>query len=517
MPTAKDVVAKLHQSVTTQQRLAILEQVKFRLESCMERPQLCNTMLGSGIINALCLQLGFVLNRKESTKKEVECICQVISIIYRNAEAKDRDSSISMIGLELFNLLLKAISWSVRFPILSIFHLASGTSQGTTTLFKTSKLLSSLVDILEEEFIESDNLMEILGILKNLSYFGEDHRLQIVECPGLIAQLCGQVCKKKDEERLSEKFSAILRNLAVSPCTRKAMVRQSMLLNAIIQMGSHSNKQITRNILNCCVSLGQDAESCSVISLHGDGIFWNLMKRYMMNETDSTIRKRSARVVRLLASASAACSHDKVLIKALSHRALNDISNDVRTEATDALVKLSESVAAPMPHHELILDALTHLASSPTAILETLASAIKMQASHPSNRSVMAERKMLLQSVARIALSSEATNACKEDACRAILYLSELESNRAKIVSTNSILEALVQNSSGRYHIEEQDKRQLYAIQTLVKLASTSSNRKMMASYNRLLQTLVQYASSSPPGDTKADVKRVILWLVSEL
>jgi hypothetical protein len=82
----------------------------------------------------------------------------------------------------------------------------------------------------------------------------------------------------------------------------------------------------------------------------------------MMNETDSTIRKRAARVVR------GRCSNNKVLMNALSHRAFNDISNDVRAEATDALIKLSESVAERMPHYELILDALTHLASSPTVI-----------------------------------------------------------------------------------------------------------------------------------------------------
>jgi hypothetical protein len=203
-----------------------------------------------------------------------------------------------------------------------------------------------------------------------------------------------------------------------------------------------------------------------------------------------------------------------VIINTLSHRALHDISNEVRVEATSALVLVSESITASMPQHQIILDTFTHLASSPTAVPEVVAAALKKQASHPGNRSSMGERKMLLESVARIALSLDSTTAGKEDACNVIFSLSELESNR-RIIATCSVLEALVQNSIGRFG--EQNTRQTLAIRALVNLASIPSNRKAMLTHNQLLQTLLQYASTSPSNETKTDVKKVILLLVSEL
>ena len=253
-----------------------------------------------------------------------------------------------------------------------------------------------------------------------------------------------------------------------------------------------------------------------VICLYGEGMILSLLKRLMMVENDSITRKRAVRVLRLLAcdTSGPLIVHESAILSSLAQRALHDISNEVRIEATDALVRLAAFAKAPMPQHQMVLDALTQLCSSPTAQPEVLANAFMMQAAKPENRVPMVERRMLVESLAQIAMSKETTNAAKEHACCAILDLTK-EAPSRKRIATCSILEALVLNSKSRP--DNQHPCHFFGIKALINLAAAHVNRKVMVNHRRLLQTLVQYAASTTDDDLKRDVKNTILALVVEL
>jgi len=407
-------------------------------------------------------------------------------------------------------------------PVLSILHICSGSLQGTNLLFEC-RIMSFIATVFDREEVDADiKLTELLGLLKNLSYFGEDHRLVMAENPFITLNLLSRIpFSNGSSEKNLERFSAILRNLALVPSSRPLLSQQSSLLSAVARKGKYRNKHIHRNVLNFFLALAVDFDSCVILCLHGDGIILSFFKRMLTNETDSVIRKHSVRIIiRLLACEGPASLliHDTALMKSLSQRALHDISNEVRREACDAIVQISRFIDATMQEHCLILDTLTHLASSPVALgAESLAAALKKQAEQPINRMPMAERKMLLESLAQIAISAGTTNDCKEHACCAIYNLSMEESSRGEM-ATCSILEALVQNAMMLCRDEQEDsERCILGIKALVNLAEASSNRKVMAIHSRLLQTLVQYAALSRAEDTKNYVKGAIVVLVSEL
>ena len=544
---ADNVISQLYQAVTSQQRLEVTRRLLGQLQSSssFNHPSsymiFSDSLLQAGIVNALCVHLGFVINYKqypESCKNatsrtcaadEIDTIGCILNAIYRSCTEKAREESLLGHRNDLLHLLTKGLALGVRpTSILATFHACSGSRNGTTLLFQ-SGAVTSISRIFQENKMKDDKaLLEAMGVLKNLSYYGEESRLEMAENGTLMLQLAEIPFSHRgtkttpdnpEKDKVLERLSAIFRNLAVSPSPRPVLARRPQILNAIARMGSHSSRQIQRNILNFLLSIGQDVDSCVILCLHGDGVLVNLLKRFMRNDADAAIRKRAVRILRMLACEGSASLlvHDSTLIACLLERALHDTCHEVCTEATDAIVRLAAFIRAPMVQHSQILDTLTRLASSPTTQPEVLALALMQQAAEPTNRSPMAKRGMLLESLANMALSTDTTNQAKEHACCAILDLTKQEMCRTRL-ATCSILEALTQNTIGNYRNDDQDnQRHLFGIQALVNLAKVRPNRKAMANHNQLLQTLVHFAASSRVNEVKSEVKNTILVLVSEL
>lgn len=545
---ASHVISQLYQAVTSEQRLAVTRRLLGQLQSScsFNHPKsniiFSDSLLQAGIVNTLCVHLGFVNNYKqypESCKdatprtcpaEEIDTISCVLNAIYRSCTEKAREESLLGHRNDLFHLLTKGLTLGVPpTSILATFHACSGSRNGTALLFQ-SGVISSIARIFQRKIIVDDNsLLEAMGILKNLSYYGEESRLEMAEHGTLTLHLAEipfshretttTASNNPEKDKVLERLSAIFRNLAVSPSPRPVLARCPQILNAIARMGSHSSRQIQRNILNFLLNVGQDVDSCIILCLHGDGILVNLLKRFMRNDADAAIRKRAVRILRMLACEGSATLlvHDSTLIACLLERALHDTSHEVCAEATDAIARLAAFIKAPMVQHNQILDALAHLASRSTTQPEVLALALMQQASEPKNRSPMTERGILLESLAQLALSTDTTNQAKEHACCAILDLTKQEMSRARL-ATCSILEALTQNSTiSNRNDHQDDQRRVFGIKALVNLAKVGPNRKAMANHNLLLQTLVLFAASSRDHEVKSDVKKTILVLVSEL
>lgn len=518
---AEHTVNQLYRAVTSQQRLATSQALLRQLSH--SEALVCNSLIKAGLNNALCLQLGFIINQpdtNDTAREEVETICWIFNSLFRGCSESAREESINSFGHDLFHLLMKGMRLGAILSTLSVFHICSGSLQGTSMLLQAG-ILSCISRSLQHHTNDDNTLLETLGLMKNLSYYGENYRLEMAEHAGLLPKLAHIPFSHPNNEKALERLSALIRNLAVSTSTRPILAQKSYILNAIARMGSHSSRYTQRNLLNILLSLGQEVDACIILCLHGDGVLINLLKRFLNHETDAAVRKRAARMLRMLACEGSASLlvHDSSLIDCLSQRALHDERQEVRTEAIDAIIRLAAFINAPMPQHKQVLDTFTQLASCSRTQPEILAQALRKQASQTSNQSSLIERRILLESLAQMALSQRLTNESKELACAALLDLTEHESNRGKL-ATCSILEALTQNAKIRNQNHDggnDDPRKLYGIQALINLASVPTNRKAMANHNLLLQTLVLYAASTRDEQIKRNVKKVILMLVSEL
>lgn len=473
----------------------------------------------AGAVQALCLQLGYILN-KLSSEEELELLCRALDILHHCSRSV-RESSLREIGSDLFVLLRRAIAQGQRRStareIISIWHTCSGSALGAHMLLKCDALLSTIVGVLlDENDVATETKLEALGLVKNLSYYAEDHRSVLLEHPGMLTCLSRLPFSRLCENAM-ERLSAVFRNLAVAPNTRKIMTQQHDLLNALIRLSSSANRRTTRNTLSTILSLTMEADSCTLLVMHGEGILLSVLARFVLKEDDQVVRRRAARALRFLARDKGArlIMCDALLMDTLSQSALHDNSHEVRFEASEAFACCAANIQAPMPHHNAVLHALMKLATDGDFVVaDAVARALKEQARHPINRVCMANHDGLLSALSKKALCEVSSIIAKENATCA---LRDLCTNLPlwNCITTKTVLAALVKNA-----MEQSDESRTvreYAVGALVNLASLASNRKRMVTYTGLLNALLHFAATSSDSAAKSAVKKVILVLVADL
>lgn len=520
---AETLVSHLNQAVTKESRLRVLsflfQQVGYNPESRSCRHCVfVEALVEAGAINALCLQLGFVLNKRDMSAEELEAICKALAILFYCSETI-REQSLQQVGIDLVALLVKAIqqknaSTTMQREVVSIWHSAASCTTGVVIMSKCKGFMPSISSILKNAEENIETVTESLGLLKRLTYCAEEPRLQILNQTGMLTSLAG-LSFILTSEKSKEWLSSVLRNIAATPSARPIMAQNTQVLSALVRLASHGSKRTLRNILCTLDCLLMESNCCVSMVMHGDGILLSVLKRLVANEPDDVVRRRAARALRLLArdKATPLLINDNDLMDALASSALHDATREVRLEAATAFTSCAALVRAPMPQHEAVLESLTTLASEMKEVVpDVVAKALKEQALHPMNRVPMANHSGLLAALATIAIDEEGTVASKGYATSALLDLSTEEANR-ETMTTPLVLQALVTNALDRHH----DMREVRdnAMRTLLNLSTMESNLKSMATHDGLLKAFVQYAATAPESSTsKGAVKTVIMALV---
>jgi hypothetical protein len=472
-------------------------------------------MVEHGAIHSLCLQLGFVLNKdKSSDSEELQGICTLIHVLCQCRDSL-RERVMLQIGIDLNALLVRVLEQSNRSEtmnektvqsILCTWHIAAASSEGSTRLLQCQGLVGAIVDVLKMERDSTLILAEAIGIIKHMTYFAEDYRMHLLEFPNLTPTLC-QLPFSALPEMTSERLSAVFRNLACTSQARLAMVDQSIVLAAIVQLCKGQSRRMRRNLLSTLDSLAMEPDSAMPMVLFGDGLVLNVLMIFLAEKEDDTTRRRAARALRLLArdKTAALLSRVPALLERLADAALHDPSREVRVDVAEAFANCAAYIRAPMPSHDATLSSLTQLSSGP--VPDAVAKAFKEQAMVPDNRPKMAENVDLLSALAELALRDHASNSSKEDVANALFQLSNDDGNREKM-TTEPVLKTLVRTC------QQGDIREL-AITALLNLATVEASRKRMVSHPGLLNALVQFAaSSSSCPSLKKDVKKAIMMLV---
>lgn len=520
-PLVHEVVSEIHQALGTKQRFAVLQHVKNLLN---EDVSLAPFLVEAGICDALVLQLKFALNRHGTSYQEVQEICCVLNLLMTSCPL-DQEQSL-LFGEDTMDLLLRACQWShsARDCVVSLWYFASATAKGSRFIVRSRRILLCLSDFFHQCHQEPDghsvngHLGNALGILKNVTYYVNDAWDFLSEIPGIISSLinissCLGSCEAKDSARVS----AIWRNIAVIHDNRRRLAQNQFILSALYALAttrrSSSNGSdwitITRNVLCTILSLSMDAECCCILLLHGDGMFSGLIQG-MFDCVDETARKRASRIVRLWAShesSGALLVRCHGLVDRVSSAAIHDRSLDVRREAAEAFGRCA-GLCWPMPQQRAVLDALASICSSSTSSARVVARALKGQAAHPTNRVLLMERPIYLESLITIALDQSNPSAAREDACCALADLTAEKRNRQRM-ATAKLLEALCVNMAAPTTRD-------HAVRAVVHLSEEEENISRMAHFPTLVQSLIQYAGTTDTA-IKGSVKHAILLLVMEM
>lgn len=560
---ADDLIADIHSALTTKQRLSVLKRLQRTLQQDTEKEARDDTgdliiraLLQAGIVSALSLQLHHLLHRHGSTATEVESICHCLDLLFRRYPRPGTlQQTIEKQGVGFLELLSGAVSMAMQnerattllpvstpcatHSVLSIFHVISACPAGAKLLLQSRSVGHTVVDALTDEETSDDAVLEALGMLKNLTYFDEDQHSHLLQAAGLLPSLTSLPSRPCLSMKSRQRLSAILRNFTVSAECRSLLVRKPAAVGMLVQLmmskpvstgeSERSDyRKLRHNLLNALIGLSMDNESSLLLIFYGDGILLKLLKRYLKDSTDEVVRKRAARILRLLAHERSAplLVHDADLMHVLSEAALYDPTVSVRQEASEAFTRCAALVQAEhQPHFQSVLDALTLLTKRQDCRRSlsnaVLAQALKEQSSYPCNRKLMAERSVLVESVAQIALSQDSPTAVN-DACCTLKHLSTEEANSERLAKIPAVLDALVANVSSYSTAEANEttfpSEKENSVQTLVHLASATANRKIMVQHTCLLQSMIHVARSAPSdNETKAGIKKAILLLASEL
>ena len=603
----QQILSELQHAITTKQRVHTLRHLLHFIgydpstRLCRCDVSTLHRFVDGKCIHLLCLQLGYAIGRHCSdhgdhrdvhargSNDEVSLISIAIDAFYRYCPELVTESSIQTNGSEVLRLSQAIFVYCRRrgfgrdqkrkknasdgfddlLPIVSIWHSCSSCSLGTMRLLQHPETLQAINEILLSKMNQShhdctriDTIMECLGLLKNLTYFGEDYRHQIVDQTNLLATLTSLTDVPNDNTR--ERLSAVFRNLALSTDARSRLTQQANVLTAIVRMANYSlidsnkmhgnnnnnaenascKKNTLRNVLSTVANLAIDANTNHLMVFHGDGILIEQLKQFLIQGEDFVLRKRASRAIRLLArdpsSAPVMVLQNNELLDILSDRALNDGNGSVRMEAAEAFAKCADLIRAPMAQHNYIMDALTHmLMTSTTKISKTRANldivgrALQEQASHQINRRAMIQRRNLLTALANVILSEDTTLGAKESVCATLASLSEEEANQ-EIMSIPIVLDALVKIlvdqprilgtnntvANARTNVDTIVSIRIResSVRTILNLAKTSSNLQNMANQTALIQSLLRFAAATTTSDDlKKQVKAVILQLAAAL
>ena len=602
----RQVLSQLQQAITSKQRETTLHQLLNIIgydpstRACRCNSVILSRLLEGKCIHLLCLQLGYVLSRRNfgwehdlRTKypnEEVLLILIAFDAFYRHCSELISEDSVRSNGPELLRLLQDFLSqhlgglgggnidgrrgsdtFSFVQPIISIWHHFSSCSLGTILLLQNPRALQALGIILSAERNQAlqcdvrnvEMIMECLGLLKNLTYYGEDYRHLIVNQSGLISTLTSLTDIPNNKTR--ERLSAVFRNLALSSDVRIRLTQRADVLTALVRMAnfclpetiplimkatanvddSKCKKNTIRNILSTITSLSIDTNMTHLIVFHGDGVLVEQLKQLVVHCDDFVSQKRAIRAIGLLArdpsSTPVMVLQNNQLLEILLDRALNDANDSVRAEATEAISKFAYLIRAPMAEHNSILDALTRMLmtatkKSPivtTRNVDTVVRAIQEQGNHHINRKAMTQHPDLLRSLADVIRSNYCTLSAKESACATLVKLSEDETCQ-EAIALPMILDTLVKtlayqprartsnditaNAGINIDAIVMDRIRESSVRIMLNLSMTPSNRKNMAQQTKLIQSLLRFAATATTSeDVKKQVKTAILQLAAEL
>jgi hypothetical protein len=393
-----------------------------------------------------------------------------------------------------------------------------------------------IVDSLKDETLTETTVGDLLGILKNLTYFEEDHRGRLLQTGDLLLALTTLPCRRSFTIKNRQRLSSILRNFLVSIECREIFIREPSAIAMMIQLMSWdppsqlNNTEKTDwqkqryNLMDVLISLSMDRDTALALIFHGDGIILTKLKRFLKETNDNVMRKKAAQSIRLLAHGISApiLTKDAELMYLLTDAALHDTCLQVRRESTDAFTRCASLVQANnSPQYEAVLDALTQLTRQKEhrsiVSINMLAQAFKQQSTYECNRGPMVQRIELLRMIAKLALSTESPVA-SADACCTILNLAREESNRETLANEPILLDTLVANLfDDCAPVSAASTRKATVAETLILLVINPVNRSVMARHRCLLQSMISAARSIESAEMKNQLKDAIIMLAKEL
>lgn len=327
-----------------------------------------------------------------------------------------------------------------------------------------------------------------MSLISNLANADENKAL-LVQTNGFLESIL-RTAVIDATEKVKESASSTLMDLASCPDNQVEMANSDRVLATLVKLAVTETISETRE---AAISGLQNLAFCYSVRLRlitfSNGVVLDALRKTLSADANVKARRRAAGALTNLAcEETAECmGNHKGLLEALAVVASKDENSDVQGRAAMALAKISSGITCHMPCYKSLIDALVvaSLSNAATSVSHVL----RVKAREPENRASMARHAGVIDTLCDICVSSENTLKDRENAMRALMHLTNEDTNR-EIMCQKTVLDALMvgANSDGTKWTAFFES----AIVALERLATEPKNRPMMARVPGMLVTIAK-------------------------
>mmetsp|Transcript_13841 Transcript_13841/g.15373 ORF Transcript_13841/g.15373 Transcript_13841/m.15373 type:complete len:515 (-) Transcript_13841:25-1569(-) len=284
--------------------------------------------------------------------------------------------------------------------------------------------------------------------------------------------------------------SIIIMDLAACPGNQVTLAKNDRVLGALVKLAVKDDIPETRETAIAGLqNLAFCQDNRTRLVTFTNGVVLDALKRILSTDTDDKSRRRAAGALINMACEDTAeqMGNHKGLLETLAVVARKDKSNHVQSRTAMALTKIATHIEKEMDCYKTLMDALVvaSLSNERNAISQVL----RVKARCPQNRYSMARHPGILDTLSDICLAPEYEIKDRENAMRAIMHLTNEDSNR-KIMCQQTILNVLVTGAEleGSKWCDFSES----AIVAMERLATEHSNRPVMGRHTGLLSVVAK-------------------------
>ena len=522
-------ISGINQALTVRQRVIAIDAAKKQFNHSFIEQH--DEEIQAGAANALCLQLGYALNKKKDKDiKIINSICHTFVMIY-HCSIMCRKESYDAIGFDLILLLIKSLErckitkndfkeeiMDTILHILQIIHLISDIEAASIFMATNRSVLGALVDIIQSNFLDSVKL-EAISTFKNISSHAEEHRLNLVEEPLFISSIV-ELSYHSSSDKIREDTSETIRNLALAQDAKTPMALQGILLNALINLTDDTNQSTKMNAVVTLGSLAIPPENSFWLVSHAEGALVEVIFR-LGTDPNPKIQERALKTLKRIGRGESirVLVDRKHFLSNLNSLLLLNSNTKVQIETAEIIASfLSYLNKDNCPQLEkaiqFTIDIIAHLDN--ITCLEILFKTFMELSTNARISPLMMKHSDLLPTVAKILVFESQPKSTIYYILKTIYNISSGSSQTIEVTdSSNDILSSLELVIRSENKSDDQFPTCETAIKIFSLLAATDTNRMKMARHNNLLLSLVKYMTTSSDDNPIKDlVKKIVLDLV---
>ena len=443
-----------------------------------------------GVANVLAVALTLATN-----DDEMRMVCAALEMVFRASQAQVR-VAYDAIQVSIVPLLLEVMSScdqgklqladEIMLDITNLLFYWSRIPELRISLARHPGMIDMLIRV--ATITDQHSKAARMRLISNLAHIDEN-KILFVQTKGFLDSVL-RTAVIETSEKAKEYASTTLMDLAACSDNQILMANNDRVLATMVKLAVTESLPETRET---AISGIQSLAFCHSVRLRlvsfSGGVVLDSMRKALSNDTNDKARRKAAGALTNMACDETAelMGNHSGLLETLAVVATKDENSDVQKRAAMALTKIALGITSTMSCYATLMDAL--VVASLSSAAPSVSQVLRAKARDPENRTSMVRHAGILETLSDICVSSDYMIKDRENAMRALMHLTNEDSNRT-IMCQKAVLDALILGAS-----TEGPKWSAFsesAVVAMERLATEPKNRPLMARYPGMLVAIAK-------------------------